>query len=74
MTDCKGRKIAIGDRVLYLHEKKPALGTVRAFSDRVLGKPAARVDNGDPNNPNHETNGWTVSAWVECKKLEVTRR
>ena len=73
MTDRNGQQIAIGDRVLYLHDRKPAIGTVRAFSDKILGKPAARVDNGDPNNPDHATNGWTVSAWVECKKLEAVK-
>jgi len=73
MTDSKGREIAIGDRVLYTQDRKPALGTVRAFSNKILGKPAARVDDGNPNNPDHKTNGLTKSAWIECKKLEVTK-
>ena len=73
MTDRKGQQIAIGDRVVFLRDRKPAIGTVRAFSDKVLGKPAARVDNGDPSNPDDLTNGWTYSAWIEGKKLEVVK-
>jgi len=73
MTDSKGQTIAIGDRVLYLHDKRPALGTVRAFSDRDPRKPHVKVDNGDPANPDPETNGWKRAARVECSKVEVTR-
>ena len=43
-------------------------GTVRAIS-RVGGGPAARVDDGDPANPDMHTNGFTLSAW--CGSREV---
>jgi hypothetical protein len=73
MTDSKGQTIAIGDRVLYLHDKRPAIGTVRKFCNRNPRKPCVKVDNGDPLNPDHKTNGWSRAAWVECKKLEVVK-
>ena len=72
MTDRNGQQIAVGDRVLYLHDRLPALGTVRVLQDR-RGKPSAKVDNGDPANPDPATNGWKRAAWVECAKLEVVK-
>lgn len=63
--------IKVGTRVAWIpgSRKKPVIGTVRKFH-HLLG---VRVDDGDPSNPDLNTNGWRISAWVAFADLtEIT--
>jgi hypothetical protein len=49
------------------------LMTVRGVSSRGPGGPHVRVDDGDPKDPNLETNGFTISMWVPMGAVERVR-
>ena len=81
MTDINGKTINVGDSVRF----KPGLrdtwlnGTVRAtreasyyngFEQRI-DVMEAKVDDGDPKDPDVMTNGFHVAAWVEGDWIEV---
>lgn len=62
--------IRVGSRVAWLPEsrKKPVVGTVR----KITGN-EARVDDGDPKNPDLRSNGFHVAAIVRLTDLtEIT--
>jgi len=70
MTDRHGKPVTIGAACRF----QPAIrdewrnGTVRALrSDDT----EARVDDGDPTNPDLYDNGFRVSAWVPKSRIEI---
>ncbi len=80
MTDKNGKKLSAGDRVRF----KPSLredwlnGTVRhireiSYYNRFEQRNdvwEAKVDDGDPNNIDIGSNGFTVAAWLEGDCIE----
>jgi hypothetical protein len=70
-------QFAIGDTVRVTEPRrwvgvdasKPWTGTIRAKSTRREG--LFRVDDGKPEAPNMDTNGWSVSVWADEAELEV---
>ena len=81
MTDINGKKISVGDRIRF----KPSLreewlnGTVRAIREasyyngfeQRIDVFEAKVDDGDPKDPDVRTNGFHVAAWIEGDWIEV---
>jgi len=81
MTDINGRTINAGDRVRF----KPSLretwldGTVRHIREISYYNGyeqredvwEAKVDDGDPNNIDIGSNGFTIAAWLEGNCIEV---
>ena len=62
--------IKVGSKVAWIPDsrKKPVIGTVRKFTGDE-----ARVDDGDPENPDLRSNGFHVAAIVRLSDLtEVT--
>ena len=81
MTDINGRTINAGDRVRFKPDLRETWldGTVRhireisyynGFEQRI-DTTEALVDNGDPNDHDIKTNGFTVAAWLEGDCIEV---
>ena len=81
MTDRNGKTLSAGDRVRF----KPSLrenwldGTVRHIREQSYYNSLeqredvweAKVDDGDPNNIDIGSNGFTVAAWLEGANIEL---
>jgi len=81
MTDRNGKTLSAGDRVRF----KPSLrenwlnGTVRHIREQSYYNSfeqredvwEAKVDDGDPNNIDIGSNGFTVAAWLEGASIEL---
>lgn len=69
--DSAGVALAVGDTVTFRDQGRDVSGTVRDLHRARQGKhlPEARVDDGDPVNPNLATNGFRVAKILAPKKL-----
>jgi len=70
--------LKIGDRRWFkMDERGWVLGTVRRIrpQDRrySMTGPEACIDNGDPDNGDMSTNGYTLAAWVPLSGLRVRK-
>ena len=79
MTDINGKPVTPGARVRFraeLREDEWLIGTVRSVKEHTYHRPKvtvweAKVDNGDPNDPDLSTNGFNYAAHVESDRIEV---
>ena len=79
MTDRNGKAVTPGARVRFraeLREGEWLIGTVRSVKEHTYYHPKvtvweAKVDNGDPNDPDLSTNGFNYAANVESDRIEV---
>jgi hypothetical protein len=79
MTDRNGRPVVEGARVRFRAETRDGAwltGTVRKVGQHTYHRPTvtmweARVDDGDPSNPDLSDNGFHVAAHVESAGIEV---
>ena len=78
MKDRNGCRLSVGDIVRFYvgnsNQKRPvggrwATGIVREF----YLTDTARVDDGDPKNPDIHTNGYRCSSWVMSGQVELDR-
>lgn len=70
MNDKNGTPLAVGARVRFYSKARsvPVEGTVRTVrNDGHL----ARVDNGNPADPDMGTNGFSLAGWVTSDEVEV---
>jgi len=70
MNDKNGTPLTVGARVRFYYPPRHLLfeGTVRTIrGDGHL----ARVDDGDPADPDTSTNGFTAAAWLTSDEMEV---
>lgn len=70
MLDKNGKQVAVGARVRFYSKARslPVEGTVRTVRNDGL---LARVDDGKPSDPNMDTNGFSLAAWVKPDEVEV---
>ena len=81
MVDINGAPVTAGARCRYFFELRDTWieGTVRKVRiqsyynnyEQRLDVWEARVDDGDPSNPDTATNGFHTSAMVESKDIEI---
>lgn len=71
MTDRKGRPVLSGGKCLFKAERGWCIGIVRDVRESGVWAGHARVDDGDPENEDLHSNGFSVSAWVPSEEIEV---
>ncbi len=79
MTDRNGKAVSPGARVRFraeLREGEWLIGTVRAVKEHTYHRPTvtvweAKVDDGDPSDPDLSTNAFSYAAHVESDRIEV---
>ncbi len=73
MTDKNGKPVTAGARCrFYGYSREKWLdGTVRSIKTDGPWAGHARVDDGDPTNPDLHTNGFHVSTWIKPAHIEV---
>jgi hypothetical protein len=76
MTDRHGTLVTIGDACRFKPDIREEWrdGTVRAVRTFQTDDTEARVDDGDPTNPDLYDNGFRVSAWVPKSRIEITEK
>ena len=64
MKDKNGDDLVVGDRVMWrpTYRRDWIRGTIRKFSTRGAG---AMIDDGDHDNADLHTNGFSISEWIE---------
>lgn len=73
MVDMHDKPVIEGARCRFYASGRDAWleGVVRKVATNGFFLGQARVDDGDPENPDLHTNGFHVSAWVEPWDIEV---
>ena len=79
MTDRNGKAVTPGARVRFraeLREGEWLIGTVRSVKEHTYYRPnvtvwEAKVDDGDPSDPDLSTNAFSYAAHVESDRIEV---
>lgn len=71
MNDKNGKPLSVGDRVRWNSFGDKTVGTVRKIRPDRRGVEECVVDDGNPLDPDMETNGWASCAALEPRRLTL---